>query len=123
MTTPEGRVKANIKKVLERFKVYYLMPVQMGIGAAGVDFHCAIGVKYEIDGIVQTIAVAFFIEAKKPGDVPTRRQDTFIKDRQRDQNAITFVIDDDPSIGHITGGLEKLTMWLEQIEKNNERLP
>jgi hypothetical protein len=114
-------VKANIKRVLDAFGVYYLMPVQMGLGAAGVDFHCVVGVNYVIDNEVKKLPIAFFIEAKKPGDVPTGRQKAFLLDRMNQQNAATFVIDDDPSIKHVTGGLEALTRWLEQIEDQNER--
>lgn len=119
--TPEGRVKANIRRVLDAFGVYYLMPVQMGLGAAGVDFHCVVKVTYIIDGAPIDLPIGFFIEAKKPGDEPTGRQKVFLQDRREQQNAKTFVIDDDPSINHITGGLEQLTVWLEAIEDRNER--
>lgn len=110
--TPEGRVKKNIKRILDSFGVYYLMPVQHGIGPAGLDFHC----------VVQhcDLAIAFFIEAKKPGDGPTGRQDNFIKERKEKQNARTFVIDEDPSINK-GSGIEELTQWLAEIEADNER--
>lgn len=96
------------------------MPVQMGLGAAGVDFHCVQKVAYIIGGRLQELPIAFFIEAKKPGDEPTGRQDAFLRDRREQQNCRTFVIDDDPSINHVTGGLEELTNWLESIEDSNE---
>ena len=112
MTTPEGRVKKNIRRVLDAFGVYYLMPVQMGRGAAGVDFHCT--VRYG------NLCLGFFIEAKKPGDEPTGRQDNFLAERRDKQCAKTFVIDDDPSIGEGSGYIGELVGWLEKIEEYNE---
>lgn len=39
--TPESKVKAKIKKVLEEYGVYYAMPIGTGYGNAGVpDFLC-----------------------------------------------------------------------------------
>ena len=121
--TPEGRVKKNIRRVLDNFPfVYSFMPVQMGLGASGLDFHCVAGKLFQIGFLVELIPVAFFIEAKKPGGEPTDRQETFAKERKEHQNAITFVIDDDPTIMKGNGGIEKLVQWLEAIEKNNEHL-
>lgn len=97
------------------------MPVQMGLGAAGLDFHCVTKVACNVEGSLLELPLAFFIEAKKPGDQPTERQKLFAQDRMEQQNARTFIIDDDPSIKHVTGGLENLTNWLEEIEDNNER--
>ena len=34
--TPEGRVKAQIKKVLDDIGAYYFMPVSNGMGRAGI---------------------------------------------------------------------------------------
>jgi len=39
MRTPEGKVKAEVKKYLKKIGAYYFMPVQTGYGAAGVDFY------------------------------------------------------------------------------------
>ena len=39
MRTPEGKVKAEVKKYLKEIGAYYFMPVQTGYGAAGVDFY------------------------------------------------------------------------------------
>ena len=120
--TPEGRVKKNISRILASFPfVYSFMPVQYGRGAAGIDYHCVAGKYYQIGFLVEMVPVAFFIEAKKPGDGPTPRQENFANERKEKQNAITFVIDEDPSIGK-GNGLDKLTEWLEEIEKNNERI-
>lgn len=97
-------MKTQVKEVLDRFNVYYLMPVQSGIGAAGLDFHCVVRWR--------NLALAFFIETKKFGDDLTDRQSLFIRDRERDQNAKTFVV-------HSYMTLKYLTEWLEVI--TNER--
>lgn len=107
MTTPEGRTKASINRVLNAFGVYYFMPVQSGYGKKGVDYHCA--VRYG------DVALAFFIEAKKPDGEPTALQRNFLAERREQQHAKTFVIDDD----NLT--LHKLVVWLEGIEVFNER--
>lgn len=40
-TTPEGRVKAQVKKFLKSLGVWYYMPVQNGMGVTGIpDFIC-----------------------------------------------------------------------------------
>ena len=60
--TPEGKVKAQVKKVLSRHGAYYHCPVQNGMGAMTLDFvgcHCG---KY------------FTVETKAPGKHPTPRQ-------------------------------------------------
>ena len=61
--TPEGKVKAQIKKVLEKHGAYYHMPVQNGMGAPTLDFIGCCNGRY--------IAV----EAKAPGKKPTERQE------------------------------------------------
>jgi hypothetical protein len=98
--TPEGKIKASIKQVLDDYNVYYFMPVQTGFGAAGVDFHCAVASDDE--------SLAFFIEAKAPGKEVTERQSQFLKDRRQQQAATTFVID-----GYVT--LQELIDWLRKV--------
>lgn len=40
-TTPEGKVKAKVKKVLKAHGVWYYMPMQNGMGQVGIpDFVC-----------------------------------------------------------------------------------
>lgn len=99
--TPEGKVKAQIRKVLDRYGVYYFMPVQSGLGAAGLDFHCVIA--------YQRIPVAFFVEAKPEGGKPTKRQELLIDRLRRYQNARTFIVNDDIE-------LEILENWLKGIK-------
>jgi hypothetical protein len=40
--TPEGRLKDEVKAYLDSLGAYYFMPVQMGFGAATVDFLCCV---------------------------------------------------------------------------------
>jgi hypothetical protein len=41
MMTPEGRVKKDVKKVLDANSIYYFMPTQSGYGVVGIlDFLC-----------------------------------------------------------------------------------
>lgn len=40
--TPEGTLKAQLKAYLDERDAYYFMPVQMGFGAATVDFLCCV---------------------------------------------------------------------------------
>ena len=61
-TTPEGKVKDQIKSVLNKFGIYYFMPVQNGMGKPGLDFYCCYRGKF------------IAIEAKAPGKKPTPRQ-------------------------------------------------
>ena len=65
--TPEGKVKAAIKRVLKELGAYQHWPVQNGMGAPCLDVHgCWLG-------------IYFAIEAKRPGGVPTPRQEETIK--------------------------------------------
>ena len=102
--------------------VYSFMPVQYGMGASGVDYHCVAGKYFQIGFLVEMVPIAFFIEAKKPGGEPTDRQDNFLRDRREKQNCKTFVIDDDPTINQGNGGIDELVKWLEEIEASNERI-
>lgn len=65
MSTPEGKVKSKLNRRLEKHfgpRCYRFMPVQNGLGAPGLDYHCC------IDGL------AVFIETKVPGKHMTERQ-------------------------------------------------
>lgn len=47
MTTPESKVKKEVKKILERYKIYYFMPVKHLYGKAGIgDFICCVNGKF-----------------------------------------------------------------------------
>lgn len=68
MATPEGAVKAAARKVLDRRKVYYAMPVQTGYGTNGLaDFICCVPVAITPEMVGQTIGVFLHAESKRPG--------------------------------------------------------
>ncbi len=96
MSTPEGKVKAKISKVLrDTPDLYYEMVVPGGYGKSGLDYSgCYYG-------------RAFYIEAKRPGEKPTPRQETTIAEQRR-ARAKVFVID---------GDVGELVMWLAVVRK------
>lgn len=61
-STPEGKVKQRIKRLLNKYGAYSHMPVQNGMGSPTLDFVCCYGGLY------------LAIEAKAPGKKPTERQ-------------------------------------------------
>lgn len=62
-TTPEGRLKAQVKKILDAHGVWYYMPVQNGMGVTGIpDFVCC------------DHGRLLGIETKAPGKHPTPNQ-------------------------------------------------
>lgn len=94
--TPEGKVKAKVKRILNRANAYYFMPVQTGYGTPTLDFlgfHRGHG---------------FAIETKAPGKKPTKRQEAIIHDIEL-TGTPAFVID----------GTEEayapLIAWLEEV--------
>ena len=113
MTPGGARQESDRSAVLKNFpSVYSFMPVQFGMGASGVDYHCAVGMLVEFkSGLVEMVPIALFIEAKKPGGEPTGRQDLFLKERHEKQNCRCFVIDEDPSIRK-GNGLDDLAEWV-----------
>ena len=94
--TPEGKVKRAVNKLLDHPRIYAFMPVQNGMGAAGLDYHCAV--------LTDLGTLAFFVETKAPGKKPTPRQDMLIA-RLRGIDAKVFVIDGE-------AGLNELRLWL-----------
>lgn len=60
--TPEGKLKKNVKAVLDALGAYYYMPVPTGYGTTTLDFLCCIN------------GVFVAIETKAPGNKPTPLQ-------------------------------------------------
>ena len=96
MSTPEGRVKDKVKKVLAdtgRFGyIYSHWPVPSGFGKQSLD----------CNGIIR--GRAFAIETKAPGGKPTPRQ-ALIADEVMRAGGKVFVIDGDTS---------ELEAWLSE---------
>lgn len=64
MATPESKVKAKVKKVLEQLGAYYAMPIGTGFGNAGVP-----------DFLVCYQGRFIGIECKAGGNTPTKLQE------------------------------------------------
>ena len=95
-STPEGKVKMKITKLLDSYdgSLYYWMPVPSGFGTRQVDY---VGVHK---------GQFFCIEAKKPGGKPTPLQYEFMKCVDRAGGA-WFVVDDDVSLAQVKGWLDR----------------
>lgn len=94
MMTPEGKIKAATKKMLEAYGCYQYWPVSNGMGAPALD--C----------IGSHMGRCFAIECKAPGKKPTPRQEATMVQMQK-SGLKTFVID-----GTEAHWLE-LASWLE----------
>lgn len=84
-STPEGRVKAAVKKLLKDYGVWFFMPIGGPFARMGVpDFSCmAPGGK------------AFFIETKAPGKLRTlTANQSNCHDEIRSVGGVVLVIDD-----------------------------
>lgn len=78
--TPEGKVKAQVNRALAKLpRMYRFMPVQNGMGAPGLDYHCCIS------------GLAVYIETKAPGKDLTDRQKT-TRDAIEAAGGLVFVI-------------------------------
>lgn len=94
--TPEGKVKAAIKKWLNDRNIYYAMPMGTGYGSSGVpDFLC------NWDGRFLAI------EAKAPG----KRSNTTVLQKRHleriaDTNGLALVVDDVKQLDELEARLE-----------------
>lgn len=79
-STPESKVKKQIRAILINAGAYYHMPVQNGMGAPTLDFIGCSNGRF------------FAVEAKAPGKQPTERQLLTIEEMTR-AGATVFVID------------------------------
>jgi hypothetical protein len=95
MSTPEGKVKEQVKKVLKAAGAYYHMPVQNGMGSPTLDFICCFRGAY------------FAIETKAPGGQPTPRQKHTMYEIEYTGGGVVFVID---------GDTKELEEWLAAMD-------
>ena len=91
--TPEGRVKDKVKEILKKYKVYWHMPVQNGMGSPTLDFVCCVRGLY------------FVVETKAPGKKATPRQELTMHQIQQ-AGGRAFVVDGDTTT---------LEQWLQEI--------
>jgi hypothetical protein len=81
--TPEGRVKAKVKRALHDLRrLYQFWPVQTGMGASTLDCLLCAGGWF------------IAIETKRPGGKLTARQE-YVKGCIEDAHGIVFVVEDD----------------------------
>ena len=78
--TPEAAVKEMVKAFLIRHDAHYFMPVQNGMGAMGLDFHCI------------AYGHAFFIETKAPGNHRLTPRQKVFADTVKTHGAPVFVV-------------------------------
>lgn len=94
--TPEGKVKAKVKRLLDKYKARYeFWPVPYGYGASTLD--CLICYRG------QFIAV----ETKAPGKKPTDRQKMIIENI-RQAGGAAFVVDGDDGLAELENHLESI---------------
>lgn len=83
-STPEGRVKDAVKKVLKKHGIWYFMPMQNGFGVVGVpDFICCFH------------GMFLGVETKAPGkrEQTTPNQDRVLREIV-EHGGYTLVVDD-----------------------------
>ena len=92
-TTPEGKVKAAVKKLLDNYGAYYFMPATGGFGKSGVP------------DIVGCYKGEFFaVECKAGNNKPTALQEKQMN-KIKTADGIALVINED--------NLEELELWLK----------
>jgi len=82
MSTPEGKVKAQVKKVLSDLNAYYVMPMGTGFGNSGAP-----------DFVVCFRGKFIGIECKAGGNKPTALQFKHLKDIQ-DCGGLALIVDE-----------------------------
>lgn len=98
--TPEAKVKAKVKKVLDKHKVYYFMPATGGYGRAGVpDIICC------FDGLF------LGLEIKSGDNKPTALQNREI-DRIFEAGGKAYVINED--------AVDELDEWIT-LRRSNKK--
>lgn len=105
-TTPEGRIKNKIRKLLDGYgtNLYYYMPVPSGYGRRTVDYlGCIRG-------------VFFAIEAKRPKGKPTALQNAALEQIEH-AGGIGFVVNDDETLAGLKRWLDSALHVMEWIVK------
>lgn len=111
----EERVKKHVKRLLDRYKVHYFMPVQSGYGGQSLDFLCCHKGRF------------LAVETKAPGKHLTARQ-SLIQGQIQAAGGTVFVIGEEyipgdhvltrnagkqkPSLKDTFSGMEALEGWL-----------
>lgn len=102
--TPEGRVKAAVKKLLKARGIWHYMPVQNGMGVVGIpDIICC------WDGMLVAL------ETKAPNKNPTTIEQRWKKATPNQQNRITE-INEAGGIAMVVDDVEQVRMLLDYPE-------
>lgn len=113
-TTPEGRTKARIKRLLDAKGVWYEMPVPTGFGKSGLDFTCAVNrERWNQKGLRYFTWEVFFIEAKMHGGDPTPRQWLTINQHRAAGRKVFIIDDENNSLRPKHDSLKVLDEWLD----------
>jgi hypothetical protein len=104
MSTPEGKVKDKVKRLLHEFGIYFHMPVQNGMGSPTLDFKCT------------AWGYVLVIETKAPKEYPTERQ-LITMQQESESGAFVFVVRDDETLMALRCYLE----LMEPCQKKNLR--
>lgn len=95
--TPEGRVKTAVNKVLDQYQpIYVYMSVPYGYGKSTLDY------------LVCYRGHFIAIETKAPGETPTSRQNSILREIAGAEG-FTLVIDREDGCGELIKLLEHLT--------------
>ena len=100
--TPEGKVKARIRRILEINKVYHFMPATGGYGRSGVP---------DIIGCYR--GYFFAIECKAGNKRPTALQEKELQ-RIRDSGGQVFVINEE--------NIKDIEIWLNMMTVPEKRV-
>lgn len=94
--TPESKVKAKIKAILQAHDVYYAMPIGTGYGNSGVpDFVCCVG------------GLFVAIEAKANGNKPTALQEKHMREIRKSGGVA--LVADETNIGQLEAKIAAVT--------------
>ena len=97
MATPEGKIKAAVNKLLDKYKsLYRFMPVPGGFGASSLDYLICVNGHF------------LAIEANAPGKKPTDRQNMVIGQIRR-AGGTALVIDGNDGLKQLEEYLERTT--------------
>ena len=95
-TTPEGKVKAAVKRLLNQYGVWYYMPVAGPYARHGIPDFCCIAPGN----------AAFFIETKAPGKINnTTANQEAIHEQIRAVDGTVFVVDNPQPVKEFLDGI------------------
>lgn len=99
--TPEGKVKAKVKRALDALpRRYRFCPVQNGMGMPGLDFYCCVGGMF--------VAIETKVEGKKLTDRQLETARTIAQ-----AGGMVFVIRNDDDVAQM---LTRLHFWLRNAQ-------